>query len=351
MAEQAELGFMKTYLNTISSQPVTYADDYQQAPKNWLRKVPVLPVRVMNVHNLWKLILWNDPVGPSPSTSRAEISNRNCLIWYVPILNSRYQSLLIHTASISVTFKSLKPPAAYTISVHPTDTISSIKGQLAAEPTAPPADAQRLLLKGKALADGKLLQEYPVKEGDTVNLIVKPGFDWDPSRPASTVTPSGLQSLSPSPQLGTATSDDNEPSSGRRQTRGHQRIPSVVLSPSPSSTPGVVEKDIVLTLDSSVTQDMVQSEALSTFGNTISKPEFWERVYALLKYAASLFFFPFSSFVIELTVLVFCRSEFIVEGDALTAFENFFRASKGALTPSQIAKIRDQVGIVGMAGT
>ena len=40
-----------------------------------------------------------------------------------------------------------------------------------------------------------------------------------------------------------------------------------------------------------------------------------------------------------------------MDGDALTAFENFFRASKGALTPSQIAMIRDQVGIVGMAGT
>ena len=250
-----------------------------------------------------------------------------------------------------MTFKSLKPPAAYTISVHPTDTISSIKGQLAAEPTAPPADAQRLLLKGKALADGKLLQEYPVKDGDTVNLVVKPGFDWDPSRPASTVTPSGSFSLSLSPPA-TTTSGDKEPSSGSRPTRGHQRIPSVVLSPSPSplSTPGVVEKDIVLTLDSGVIPDAVQPE-VSTFGNTISKPEFWKKVYAFLGYAAR---FPPSLHVRhspDWFSFLFCRSEFTAEADALTAFENFFRASKGALTPSQIALIRDQVGIVGMAGT
>jgi hypothetical protein len=42
--DQAEQAFVKTFLNTISSQPVTYADDYQQPPELSLRKVPVLPV-------------------------------------------------------------------------------------------------------------------------------------------------------------------------------------------------------------------------------------------------------------------------------------------------------------------
>jgi hypothetical protein len=45
------------------------------------------------------------------------------------------------------------------------------------------------------------------------------------------------------------------------------------------------------------------------------------------------------------------RSECTTEADALTAFEDFLRASKGSLTASQIAKIRDQVGVVGMGGT
>jgi UV excision repair protein RAD23 len=33
------------------------------------------------------------------------------------------------------------------------------------------------------------------------------------------------------------------------------------------------------------------------------------------------------------------------------AWEDFLRASKGSLTASQIAKIRDRVGIMGMSGT
>jgi UV excision repair protein RAD23 len=42
--EQAEQAFVKTFLNTLSSQPVTYADDYQQPPEHSLKRVPVLPV-------------------------------------------------------------------------------------------------------------------------------------------------------------------------------------------------------------------------------------------------------------------------------------------------------------------
>lgn len=45
------------------------------------------------------------------------------------------------------------------------------------------------------------------------------------------------------------------------------------------------------------------------------------------------------------------RAEFTTENDALLAFEDFLRASKGTLSASEIAKIRDHVGVVGMAGT
>ena len=58
----------------------------------------------------------------------------------------------------------------------------------------------------------------------------------------------------------------------------------------------MVEKDIVLTLDSGVIPDAVQPEVLSTFGNTISRPEFWKKVYALLKYAVRC---SFPVFVID----------------------------------------------------
>ena len=181
-------------------------------------------------------------------------------------------------------FKSLKPPASFTLSVHPTDTVSSIKAKLASLPSAPPADAQRLLLKGKALADGKLLKEYTIKDGDTLNLVIKPGVNWDPTAPTPTPAPATTPTMSsPSPNpnpFGSGSLDPHAKPKGR-----HQRIPSVVLSPSPSSeSPGVVEKDIMLTLDASAPSPVSQPETLSTYHETVSKPEFWGRLYAFLQY-------------------------------------------------------------------
>ena len=45
------------------------------------------------------------------------------------------------------------------------------------------------------------------------------------------------------------------------------------------------------------------------------------------------------------------RQEFKSEESSAHAFETFLVGSKGVLTPSEIAKIRDTVGIVGMGGT
>ena len=179
--------------------------------------------------------------------------------------------------SISVTFKSTKPVQSYTLSVQPTDTVAQIKAQLAGTPGAPPADAQRLLLKGKALADAKLLQEYAVKDGDTVNLMVKPGFDWDPSK----VSAPTLAPESEAKSEGTTLLPSPEPA----RTRGHGRIPSVVLSPSPSLTPspGEILVDIPLVLDASVIPASPSSVSDTPFHTTISKPEFWEKLYAFLK--------------------------------------------------------------------
>lgn len=44
MTEQAELAFVKTFVNNLSSQPITYADDFQQPPERSSRKIPVFPV-------------------------------------------------------------------------------------------------------------------------------------------------------------------------------------------------------------------------------------------------------------------------------------------------------------------
>ncbi|KAH9836228.1 ubiquitin-domain-containing protein [Rhodofomes roseus] len=288
MTEQAELAFAKTFVNNLSSQPITYADSFQQPPERSLKKIPVLPVEL-------------------------------------PPLPERKVSQATPTGSLSITFKSIKPAKSYTLSVQPTDTVSGIKAQLASELGAPPSDAQRLLLKGKALADSKLLQEYSIKDGDTVTLMVKPGFDWDPSKMS---TPAPV--AAPAPQKAEGGSITLLPEQPSRTRGGHGRTPSIVLSPSPSISPSPGERlvDIPLVLDTTNIPEPSQSGAANTpYHTTISKPAFWEHLYAFLK------------------------SEFPNGSDAAQAWEDFFCASKGSLTVSEIAMIRDNVGVTGMAGS
>lgn len=289
MAEQAELAFVKTFVNNLSSHPVIYPDDFQQPPQNSLKKVPVLPIDL--------------PPPPERKTDHAAPS----------------------ASALNITFKSIKPPQAYTLSVQPTDTISDIKTQLASQPAAPPADAQRLLLKGKALADSKLLKEYAVKDGDTVNLMIKPGFDWNPT---------AARISSPPPEK--ASPMDVDPGETitlipESKTRtGHQRIPSVVLSPSPSLKAVAPEKqvDIPLVLDTSNMPMSPSSAPLDTaYHAAISQPAFWEHLWEFL------------------------NAELKDPTNAATAWEDFFCVSKGTLSVGEIAKIRDSVGVTGMAGT
>lgn len=49
MADQAEANFVKAFVNNISQQPVNYADDFQPPLQEYLKKVPVLPVRVASL--------------------------------------------------------------------------------------------------------------------------------------------------------------------------------------------------------------------------------------------------------------------------------------------------------------
>ncbi|KAJ7275594.1 hypothetical protein C8J57DRAFT_1177257, partial [Mycena rebaudengoi] len=90
----------------------------------------------------------------------------------------------------------------------------------------PPADIQRLL-EGKALADNKLLREYSTKDGDTLNLLVKPSTGRGRQHIPSAV-------LGPSPSAVAPPSD--LPSSGSS-------------SPSTHSRQNSTTRDITLTLD------------------------------------------------------------------------------------------------------
>jgi len=287
MAENAELAFVKNHLNVIGSLPVQFPDEYQQPPSSSLKKIPIIPV---------------DLPPPPPPKSGAEAT----------------------TDIISVTFKVSKPAKSFTLPVSTADPISAIKIALASQPGAPPADAQRLLLRGKALADGKLLREYPVKSGDTINLMLRPGFEWNWEAPPVTPAKGKDKEVDPSMQL-----DPDSRSRSVSRTPSHSRIPSVVLSPSPSS-PSLTMQDnpsqITLSLD---TTDATMHDAptKNAYQEKISSPEFWDRLFGFLKI------------------------EFSTPEDAESAFESFLVGVKGYLTPSEIAKIRDTVGVVGMGGT
>lgn len=202
-------------------------------------------------------------------------------------------STSFRTGSISITFKSVKPPKSFSLSVQPTDTVSDIKAQLASEPGAPPADAQRLLLKGKALADNKLLQEYTIKDGDTVTLMVKPGYNWDPSKMSASPALAPTPVAAPAPQRAEGEHITLLPEQPARTRGGHGRTPSIVLSPSPSTSPTPGEKltDIPLVLDTSNIPEPSKSGAPSTpYHVTISQPVFWEDLYNFLKWVPGVAF-------------------------------------------------------------
>lgn len=213
---------------------------------------------------------------------------------------------------MTITFKSAKPPVSFPLTVSTTDTISTIKKQLAAQPRAPSADIQRLLLKGKALADAKLLKEYDISDGATINLMIKPGSHWD----ATQAAPSAI-----------ATEPVAQPSDSSENGAG--MVPSLVISPLPQAGSHASSRPAPIPLELDTTFPQVQQSApeASTFHTTISSPGFWDRLH------------------------LFLRTEFSNKDDAGAAFEQFLIGSKGSLTVGEIAKIRDQVGVVGMAGT
>ncbi|KAJ6495480.1 ubiquitin-domain-containing protein [Mycena sanguinolenta] len=305
MADQAEVAFLRVYLNTLTAQPVIYANEYQQPPQNSLKKVPVLQIAV--------------PAPPRRSAPTSVASGTAST-----------------SSGITLTFKSLKPPASYTLSgVDPADSILALKQRLELSPNGPPVAAQRLLLKGKALADAKLVKEYPLANGDTVNLVLKPTPTPAPTTTTTTdITMSDASNLTPG---GSTDRPVKSAAEAAAHPRRHTRIPSVVLSPaeSPTGSPGTSTtditltnaRDITLTLDADADHAGLPSEEISTYHAKLAEPEFWK------------------------ALMEFLNSSFPSPADAARAWEDFLRASKNTLTASEVARIRDTVGVSGMAGT
>ena len=237
-------------------------------------------------------------------------------------------------APITITIHSSKPAISFTLTVHPTDTISAIKEKFAEnESHAPPANVQRLVLKGKVLADNKLLQEYDdIKEGVVLNLMVKPGTTWN----AEERDPSLKLRDDPPPQLHAP--KPIRLSHGRSLSGAADQfpVPALTLSEPPSPThaasPTGLKLGIPLDLiDMSIPPRPPSPRPMSAtegFSEIISSVPFWRHLKEFLD------------------------KEFNGEvRDADAAFEMFFLASKASLTPHEIARIRDVVGVTGMAGT
>lgn len=92
-----------------------------------------------------------------------------------------------------------------------------------------PVESQRLLLKGKALTDSKLLKEYDeFKEGATVTLVIKAG-----AVAASAAAPSASSGTPPTPAL-TVTEDTASTPRAVRDT--DMAVPPIGPGPSTASS-------------------------------------------------------------------------------------------------------------------
>lgn len=243
--------------------------------------------------------------------------------------------------TITLELKLAKSSLSYTLAgISLLTPVSTAKQALSTQERtrAPPATDQKWLLKGKVLNDDKLLSEYfSLETGDTsapVTIMLKPGA---PQFPANTQLPE------PVPQSETdnkgsfafpakSASNNASPSLSPSMPpggRSHMRVPSLTLNTSN------------IELDPSQQQPATshrRSPSLSSqFQNQVTDPAFWQDTHQFLvaKFGGS------------------AQAE-DEQGDAAAAdrlWETWFGASKNWLTPNEVAKIRDHVGLTGMGGS
>lgn len=196
------------------------------------------------------------------------------------------------------------------MTVNVTDSVTQLKQLISkASSSAPAPDSQRLLLKGKALTDSKLLKEYDITDGSIVHLYLKP------AAAASASTPAASASTAPVGEPSTPRSSPPSPAP-----------PSLTITTSVDDGPGT---SIPLTnYDLAAPPKGPQAEITSaTFHRTLADPAFWQKIHAI------------------------CVTEFEHGDEADSAWEHFLRAMKGKLSAGEAAKIRDVVGVRGECGS
>jgi len=211
-----------------------------------------------------------------------------------------------HPDVLNLTVKSLKPPLSFTITAQPTDTIADLKTLVSkSSSSAPSTDSQRLLLKGKALSDTKLVKEYAITDGATLTLMLK--------APTAAATPA------PEPVPAAAAA---APPMSPRAGPPSPAPPSLTISTEIDGQQGTSTPmtDANIDVPPHGPQPQISSAA---FHNTLADPQFWQRIHAL------------------------CVGEFALEDDADAAWETFLVSMKQWLSAGEAAKIRDVVGVKG----
>lgn len=267
-----EKAYTKRYIENLAARKVEYPDDYTPPLETRPRKIPVLHTHII----------------PPPDVE-AESSKSGEL---------NEVTELISDASVKLTVKSLKPALTLSVDAKLSESVADLKQAVTAA-GGPPAEAQRLLLKGKALADTKLLMEYELTDGAVINLIAKAAPPPAAAAPAPSqvpttpVTRKGGDKAAPPPSL-TITTD----------------------------APGAEATDMRYDL----TPEPPSPVSGASFHSTLSSPSFWQKIHAL------------------------CQEEFMNEAEADTVVDTFLVAVKSRISANEAALIRDTIGVAGMGG-
>lgn len=335
-----ELAFVRAQIERLAGLPVTLPDDARTPEANKPRRAHLVNVRPPSVNVAFRRSLTSLTLvhrsksrpcqrGSTRPPSPARLQVRSLAPHHRPAsqragpILTHFSGLALSPDTIALTIKSLKPPLTYPLTgVSLRDPISSLKAELERQhPTAPPSSHQRLLLKGKALADERLLGDYPIEEGTVIMLSIKPGFVPPPPVASSTSTDASAAippttpdsaALPPSVPTTTAGSPSFSPSSS---------VPKLTLSTDFGST------DVPMSVAELATSNISSPHPTDASYHAVVKDvEFWEHL------------------------LSFLQGKFGQQDLAEQAWEQFLLSQKNGLSPSEVAFIRDRVGLSGMGG-
>jgi hypothetical protein len=198
------------------------------------------------------------------------------------------------------------------------------------------------LLKGKALQDNKLVKDYDIPDGAIITIMSKPAPARAAEQAAEPPTPE-VSGLAPSPSA-QADASGGSPGGNPRHQRKLSDIPAVILSPAGTpgqTTPLLAGQSLPLPPNPSYSPTHTQipldlnafpipspnTPELTPRQAVLASPEFWEGLNAFLQN-------QFNGKI----------------DDSNAAFEEFLLSAKNRLTPHEIARIRDRVGVFGMSG-